>query len=117
MKRLTNVLEERTAFTQHSRNFSPHPFLYNPSPHGCPAMLKPLLLAASLLLTTAFTASPRPAAPSSQLAKLHYGGGGDWYANKTSLPNLIAFCNQTLHTNLAPAARSSATSASGFSTR
>ncbi len=36
-----------------------------------------------------------------KLAKLKYGGGGDWYANKTSLPNLIRFCNQQLNTQLA----------------
>ncbi len=35
-----------------------------------------------------------------QIAKLKYNGGGDWYANKTALPNLINFCNQTLHTQL-----------------
>ena len=27
-----------------------------------------------------------------QIALLKYGGGGDWYANPTSLTNLIAFC-------------------------
>ncbi len=37
-----------------------------------------------------------------QIARLKYGGGGDWYANKTSLPNLIAFCNQNLRLNLNP---------------
>jgi hypothetical protein len=37
-----------------------------------------------------------------KIAKLKYNGGGDWYANKTSLPNLIEFCNKHLHTNLAP---------------
>jgi hypothetical protein len=37
-----------------------------------------------------------------KLAKLKYNGGGDWYANKTALPNLIAFCNQQLNMNLAP---------------
>ncbi len=26
-----------------------------------------------------------------KIAKLKYDGGGDWYANKTALPNLIAF--------------------------
>lgn len=36
-----------------------------------------------------------------KIAKLKYNGGGDWYANKTSLPNLIAFANRELHTNLA----------------
>ncbi len=35
-----------------------------------------------------------------QIAKLKYGGGGDWYANKTALPNLISFCNKELGTNL-----------------
>jgi hypothetical protein len=36
------------------------------------------------------------------IAKLKYGGGGDWYANKTSLPNLIRFCNSNLRMNMAP---------------
>ena len=35
-----------------------------------------------------------------KIAKLKYNGGGDWYANKTSLPNLIKFCNQQLKTNI-----------------
>lgn len=29
-----------------------------------------------------------------QLAVLKYGGGGDWYANPTAVPNLVAFCNK-----------------------
>lgn len=37
-----------------------------------------------------------------QVAKLKYNGGGDWYANKTSLSNLIKFCNQNLNTNINP---------------
>lgn len=37
--------------------------------------------------------------PSLQLAVLKYGGGGDWYANPTSLKNLAIFSNQTLGTN------------------
>jgi len=36
------------------------------------------------------------------LAKLKYHGGGDWYANKTALPNLIRFCNQNLDMNINP---------------
>ncbi|MBC8146535.1 MAG: DUF4159 domain-containing protein [Bacteroidetes bacterium] len=35
-----------------------------------------------------------------QIALLKYKGGGDWYANPTSLPNLINFCNKNLGTNL-----------------
>lgn len=35
-----------------------------------------------------------------QIALLKYNGGGDWYANPTSLPNLISFCNKNLSTDL-----------------
>lgn len=35
-----------------------------------------------------------------KIAKLKYGGGGDWYSNKTALPNLIAFCNKELNTRI-----------------
>ncbi|MBR6899586.1 MAG: DUF4159 domain-containing protein, partial [Bacteroidales bacterium] len=36
------------------------------------------------------------------IALLKYGGGGDWYANPTSLTNLIAYCNADAHMNLTP---------------
>src|SRR5690349_19837520 len=39
--------------------------------------------------------------PTYKMAKLKYSGGGDWYANRTALPNLIEFCNQNLKTNFA----------------
>ena len=35
-----------------------------------------------------------------KLGLLVYSGGGDWYANPTSLKNLAAFCNENLHTHL-----------------
>jgi hypothetical protein len=35
-----------------------------------------------------------------EIALLKYSGGGDWYANPTSLPNLIKFCNQNIGTTL-----------------
>lgn len=35
---------------------------------------------------------------SQEIAVLKYGGGGDWYSNPTSLPNLIKFCNQEIQT-------------------
>ena len=35
------------------------------------------------------------------LAVLKYKGGGDWYGNPTSLPNLIAFCNENINTAMA----------------
>lgn len=36
-----------------------------------------------------------------EIALLKYSGGGDWYANPTSLPNLAKFCNQNINTKLA----------------
>ncbi len=36
-----------------------------------------------------------------EIALLQYEGGGDWYANPTSLPNLIGFCNKNIGTKLA----------------
>jgi len=38
-------------------------------------------------------------APTYKIAKMKYNGGGDWYANRTALPNLISFCNKNLGTN------------------
>ncbi len=38
--------------------------------------------------------------PSYKIAKLQYGGGGDWYANKTALPNLIEFARRHLKVNI-----------------
>jgi hypothetical protein len=35
-----------------------------------------------------------------KLAVLKYNGGGDYYANPSSLPNLIEFCNQNLKTSI-----------------
>ncbi len=35
-----------------------------------------------------------PAQAPLKIAKLKYQGGGDWYANKTALPNLIAFARK-----------------------
>ncbi|MBC7486020.1 MAG: DUF4159 domain-containing protein [Cytophagaceae bacterium] len=50
-----------------------------------------------LFCTNAVLAQP----PAYRIAKLKYSGGGDWYANKTSLPNLISFCNKSQRFNIA----------------
>lgn len=50
----------------------------------------------NLLLLISFAA----AAQNVKIAKLKYNGGGDWYANKTALPNLIDFCNESLNTSI-----------------
>ena len=56
--------------------------------------LKKLLF---ILLFVPYTMSGQS---SVQIALLKYSGGGDWYANPTSLPNLIKFCNKNIGTNL-----------------
>lgn len=38
--------------------------------------------------------------PSFRIGLLKYSGGGDWYANPTSLPNLVKFANRNLLTNI-----------------
>ena len=35
-----------------------------------------------------------------EVAILKYNGGGDWYANPTAIPNLIAFTNTSLQTRI-----------------
>lgn len=50
-----------------------------------------------ILLAASLSASAQ-----TSIALLKYGGGGDWYANPTSLTNLIAFCNGELSMNLNP---------------
>jgi hypothetical protein len=42
---------------------------------------------------------------SQEIALVKYSGGGDWYANPTSLPNLIKYCNANINTtiNIKPA--------------
>ncbi|WP_348800084.1 DUF4159 domain-containing protein [Flavobacterium adhaerens] len=42
---------------------------------------------------------------SQEIALLKYNGGGDWYVNPTSLPNLIKFCNANINTQLKPKPR------------
>ncbi len=57
-------------------------------------MLKNILTFSVLVAVFTLTAQPL------KIAKLKYDGGGDWYANKTALPNLIQFCNDNLNTNI-----------------
>ena len=37
--------------------------------------------------------------PTYKMAKLKYNGGGDWYGDRTALPNLAKFCNDNIKTN------------------
>ena len=51
-----------------------------------------------ILLLGATLAQAQPV----RIALLKYNGGGDWYANPTSLPNLIEYCNKNIGTNINP---------------
>lgn len=53
-----------------------------------------------VLMWLALTLVTTGASAQLKIAKLKYGGGGDWYANKTALPNLIRFCNEQCGMNL-----------------
>ncbi|MFM9945373.1 MAG: DUF4159 domain-containing protein [Bacteroidia bacterium] len=52
----------------------------------------------SLLLFIVNTASAQDGPL--KVARLKYAGGGDWYAARTALPNLITFCNRQLGTTM-----------------
>ena len=62
-------------------------------------MIKSIFLAFFLVVITCSSFSSY-SQPSIVLAQLKYDGGGDWYANKTALPNLAKFCNQNLKTTI-----------------
>ena len=62
---------------------------------------KRLMNTLSLCLLLSFFQIASYAQNSLKIAKLKYNGGGDWYAAKTALPNLIEFCNKELNMTLA----------------
>lgn len=55
-----------------------------------------------LLIGAVFTLACTGYAQDLRIALLKYSGGGDWYANPTSLPNLISFANEQLGTRIYP---------------
>ncbi len=59
-------------------------------------MKKIILFITLILIFCSFTFSQG----TYKMAVLKYNGGGDYYANPSSLPNLIEFCNQNLKTNI-----------------
>lgn len=61
--------------------------------------MRAIILSALIVLTSTLTFCQ---APTLKIAKLKYGGGGDWYANRTALPNLIEFCNKELNASIFP---------------
>ena len=58
---------------------------------------KQTILLFFFILCLSFLYSFHP--PTYRIAKLKYNGGGDWYANRTALTNLVSFCNENIGTN------------------
>ena len=57
-----------------------------------------VFLLSVFLIASSFTPTDKPL----KIALLKYNGGGDWYANPTSLTNLSKFCNKELKTIFDP---------------
>jgi hypothetical protein len=55
-----------------------------------------------LFIDTSFVVPSCAGEAAQEIALLKYNGGGDWYANPTSLPNLVKYCNENLGTNFEP---------------
>ncbi|HSH76373.1 MAG TPA: DUF4159 domain-containing protein [Longimicrobiales bacterium] len=61
--------------------------------------MKPIILAAWV---AASWMAPAPATDTIGIARLQYEGGGDWYANPSSLPNLLAAIRERTGVPVAP---------------
>ena len=62
--------------------------------------LSTALLVWGLVCGIALAQKPAPPSFKLKIAKLQYEGGGDWYANPSSLPNLITFISQNTNIQL-----------------
>jgi hypothetical protein len=60
--------------------------------------MRPLIVFSLLIILLCGFVTP----PSYQIAVLKYRGGGDWYSNPTSVPNLVEFVNRNLQMNIQP---------------
>ena len=71
-------------------------------------MMRAALLAGILVASPALAQGPSSPAPSAALmtiGRLHYDGGGDWYANPSSLPNLLTALRTRTRLRAAPQER------------
>ncbi|HDS74089.1 MAG TPA: DUF4159 domain-containing protein [Firmicutes bacterium] len=59
------------------------------------------LMVVALAFAASAFAQTREAPAAFTIAQLHYGGGGDWYANPSSLPNLLAFIRANTNMDVA----------------
>jgi hypothetical protein len=85
----------RSSNTSHSKNqlhLPINPYLREKFYHH---VLKPDM---SRIIIAFFFCLIITGSPAQEIAVLQYQGGGDWYSNPTSLPNLIKFCNENINT-------------------
>jgi hypothetical protein len=71
-------------------------------------MLRAALLAGFVIASPALAQGPSSTAPAAALmtiGRLHYDGGGDWYANPSSLPNLLHAVGARTRLRIAPQER------------
>ena len=65
--------------------------------------LLPIGLAVGLVITLVSATGWCQVGPGAlTITRLHYGGGGDWYADPSSMPNLIAYTRQQTGIRIAP---------------
>jgi len=64
-------------------------------------MKKITLLSVFFSLSMGFLSAQNSGVGTISIGLLKYNGGGDWYSNPTSLPNLIQYCNEKLQMDIA----------------
>ena len=74
---------------------------YKMKPKGISFVIITTFLAIVLHASQGLAQTP-DSPPTFEFAVLQYNGGGDWYSNPTSVPNLVAFCNEELGMSIAP---------------
>lgn len=99
----------RTAFLLRGRGAMPQPPGQVRRGRAAPVCLpspRPSLLRAGLAVGTMFVLSflgvHQAQAQTVRAARLKYGGGGDWYANPTSVPRLLAEVRKRTSIDIAP---------------
>ena len=113
MKRNKHMALRNPAYGKAGRGSNnPEPEQDSPCPAPCPdapnrkkqakAWFSPFPFLCVLLCLCALGSTEEIQAQQTRIGLLKYNGGGDWYANPTSLPNLIAFANEQAGMRLDP---------------
>lgn len=68
---------------------------------GIRSLVAAIFVALVIALPFSLSAQTRTPPGEFTIAQLQYGGGGDWYANPSSLPNLLEFIRRTTNIDVA----------------